>query len=180
MTIRPARRGARRSVLGWARDRVLLLVAVLFGIVAMHTAGHAMDGSAEAYAGSDAPSAAVAGPLAGLHPAAEAGAPQSAAAHHHMPTDHSALGAAAAFAPDATGAAVSADSSAGHRHPHLGCDLTSMCIGLLAGAAIVLALARTRGAGLPRGPGGGLVRRAAQTAAPAHPPSLLFLSVSRT
>lgn len=152
---------------GWAR--VLLLAAILAGVFAMHTSGHAEDGSSAA---AHAVPAAVGHGMTMAH---------GASLHASLPdsTDVSAGHASPARVAH-PGAPGLADPTAADPHRHLGCDLASMCVALLAGAAVLLALARARGA-VPRGPTSpvrALITRC--TVAPAHPPSLAVLSVLRT
>jgi hypothetical protein len=161
MTTSRARHGSGTLArLGWAR--VLLLAAILAGIFVMHTAGHAEDASAR----SSAPPAAV--------------APRHA--DGHVQTDHGAHTLHAGdLAPTAGAPAVTADPTRSSDHLHFGCDLTSMCLGLLAGAAVLLVLTRTRTPVPARGPTAAALRGwAALATAPPRPPSLAVLSVSRT
>lgn len=155
MTTSRARHGSGTLArLGWAR--VLLLAAILAGVFVMHTAGHAEDASAA----SPAHHAAAVAPL---HADGHA---QAAGGGHTL---------------YAGAAAVTADPARSSDRLHFGCDLTSMCLGLLAGAAVLLVLTRARASVPARGPtAAALGGWAALATAPPRPPSLAVLSVSRT
>lgn len=155
MTTSRARHGSGTLArLGWAR--VLLLAAILAGVFVMHTAGHAEDASG-------ASSAHRAAAVAPLH------------ADGHVQAAH---GGHTLYA---GAAAVTADPVRSSGHRPFGCDLTSMCLGLLAGAAVLFVLTRTRTSVPARGPTAAALRGwAALATAPPRPPSLAVLSVSRT
>jgi hypothetical protein len=153
-TSRPRQGSGTLASLGWAR--LLLLAAILAGVFVMHTAGYAEDA------------------VGGTHAAV---APQHA--DGHVQTAH---GGHALFSGDAAAASVHAGPAAGsHGTEPFGCELTSMCLGLLAGATVLLVLHRIRTSKAARSPAAAVLRGwAALATAPPRPPSLLVLSVSRT
>jgi hypothetical protein len=168
---------ALRVRIGWVR--ILLFTAILAGVFAMHTGGRTEGGSAEAIAVRPQHSDGhVHQAVHGAHTIYSGGARTPAA---HVPTTHAIRleAVAVAVAPAAAGAAASGGAG-GHSKHDFSCELTSMCLGLLAGAAVALVLSRARGTRPRRCPTAGASGWPAQATAPPRPPSLAALSVSRT
>lgn len=155
---------------------MLVFAAVLTGVLAMHTAGHAADAGAPL--GAHHAMAAMADmPGMAADPGSAALATLGPATYDPATYDPAAYDPAAYDPPRATG--VGATRHAGS-HGDPGCSLAAMCLALLsAAAAAALGRPRTRTTAAAVDPGPARTSPAGALSRP-RPPSLAVLSVCRT